>query len=146
MAADERLLLYSLCCPLLSGSSWGTVQCPTTLPGSAVQRNSWHLPHLTVPSSRPPQFVARCAHVLHHASPSGTATAFGHSAGSGGESTNDFPHNSTCYAILRNETYTTKHIHLRMCQTTLQAQGRILSNNTIEQILENHTCEVGLQD
>lgn len=36
----------------------------------------------------------------------GTATAFGHSARSGGESASDFLYNSKCYAVSRNETYT----------------------------------------
>ena len=64
----------------------------------------------------------------HHAPPSDTATATGHSAGSGGESIDDFPYYRNCHAISRNETYTAKHIHPRTRQTTLQAHDRILSD------------------
>ena len=34
-----------------------------------------------------------------------------HTVGCSVESDDDFPYNSKCYAISRNETYTAKHIH-----------------------------------
>ena len=70
------------------------------------------------------------ARELHRALSSGNAPASGHSAGSGGESNGNFPYNSKCYAISRNETYTAEHIHPRTREETLQAHDHILSDTS----------------
>ena len=94
------------------------MQCATALP--SLERG--------FPYSQPPPFLGRCARVRHYASPSGTATASGYPAGSGGEFNKDFPDNSKYYAISRNEIFMAEQIHPRTRQTTMWAHDRILSD------------------